>query len=187
MDWKDDPATEKQLLYICLLHHQPDRPLTKHEASELIAKAEQDPETPQAFRKMYEAIRNAHEEERNFAESRDDFAFYLRQNVADAKEEVANAQAKDVENLRAHLRSAIEERLTFWKDTFRDVADTEEYSLQGIELHLEFGHRFHIPTSDQVQTLINALDASSATWDKDDLSLFYKFLEQNFPELVRIP
>ena len=52
-------------------------------------------------------------------------------------------------------------------------------------LYMKYGCRFVPPTHDQVQEVLDALDAASPVWDLDNTQLFYQTLELNFPELVR--
>ena len=58
-------------------------------------------------------------------------------------------------------------------------------SMQVFELYQMQGCRFFPPNHEQVQELLDALDAAMQLWDRDNPELFYQTLELNFPHLVR--
>jgi hypothetical protein len=58
-------------------------------------------------------------------------------------------------------------------------------STQVSGLYKRYGCRFAIPTHEQAQVILDALDSAMALWDRDYPELFYETLELNFPELVR--
>ena len=56
-----------------------------------------------------------------------------------------------------------------------------------LELYQKHGCRFAVPSRQQVQDVLDALDAAMPVWEKEHPELFYQTLELNFPELLRRP
>jgi hypothetical protein len=56
---------------------------------------------------------------------------------------------------------------------------------QPIKLYLEQGYRFKQPSTKHLQDVLDALDADSATWDRETPEYLFQTLEHNFPELLR--
>jgi hypothetical protein len=76
-------------------------------------------------------------------------------------------------------------RQEFWLDTCREVTQMHIGSPQVLDLYRSFGCRFCVPTHEQVQHVLDALDGAVASWEKLYPRLFFETLELNFPELVR--
>ena len=85
----------------------------------------------------------------------------------------------------ADPRLTPEERQEFWIDTCREVTQMHIVSQVVLEHYQKHGCRFAVPTRQQVQDVLDALDAAMPKWEKEYPELFYQTLELNFPELVR--
>jgi hypothetical protein len=84
-----------------------------------------------------------------------------------------------------HSKAPPHDRQQFWIDTCREVREMRLVSPRKSELHQQHGCRFSVPTTQQVQFILNALDSALPGWDRNHPELFYQTLELNFPELVR--
>jgi hypothetical protein len=90
------------------------------------------------------------------------------------------------ENRFEKLEAALYDRRQFWMDTCREVLEMQTASRQVLELHIEHGCRFRVPSHTQVQYILDALDSALPGWDRDHPELFYRTLELNFPELLHV-
>ncbi len=110
-------------------------------------------------------------------------AYHLRT----AAEKAAHALTVNPEgpNVRADSVATATGRREFWLDTCRDTKEMHIASVQVFELYRNYGCRFFSPNAQQVQVILDALDAASPLWDRDHPELFFQTLELNFPELVR--
>ena len=79
------------------------------------------------------------------------------------------------------------ERQEFWIDTCREVTQMHIVCQAVLELYQKHGCRFAVPSRQQVQDVLDALDAAMPVWEKEHPELFYQTLELNFPELLRRP
>jgi hypothetical protein len=79
------------------------------------------------------------------------------------------------------------EREGFWADTCREATQMQHQSkpAMAMELYRKYGCRFCQPERQQIQYVLNALDAAVPGWEKEHPELFYQTLELNYPELVR--
>jgi len=84
------------------------------------------------------------------------------------------------------LEAALYDRRQFWMDTCREVQEMRAASRQVLALHMEHGCRFCVPAHTQVQYILDALDSAVPGWDRDHPDLFYRTLELNFPQLLRV-
>src|SRR5437879_13180728 len=75
-------------------------------------------------------------------------------------------------------------RQEFWVDTCREVMQMHVGSPQVLDLYRTFGCRFCVPTHEQVQYVLDALDSAMPNWEKLHPRLFYETLEPHFPEFV---
>ena len=182
MNWRDDLATEKQLNYLKQFGYVPDGPLTKGEASDLIAQFSEDPER-QAIRDENHATKC----EQEFQEREQNLAFHLRAEYEEAKRAAEKAERGEIRDAKMYLRDTQNERLCFWQDAFRqpDEMETGVTNQQATKLYFAQGHRFEMPPRGTIQTLLDALDASSSTWDTETPEYFFQTLEHNFPEQLR--
>jgi hypothetical protein len=80
---------------------------------------------------------------------------------------------------------AAPDRLDFWGDTCREITEMHKASERVLRLYQKFGCRFTVPSRQQVQSVLEALDSALPQWEKQHPELFYTTLELNFPELVR--
>ena len=80
---------------------------------------------------------------------------------------------------------AVVEREEFWADTCREATQMQHASPVAMRLYRKHGCRFCPPGKQQIQYVLNALDAAVPGWEKEHPELFYQTLELNYPELVR--
>ena len=173
MTWKDEPATEIQLGHLRRLGYEPDRPVTKGEAAQLISDFEElsgSPATPKG------------DDDLEFARIS---AYRLRVKVENARRAAAQGSIRPLENPRHLLEVAVAERREFWADTCSEADKMHLVCTQVLALHKQHGCRFAVPTADQVQAILDSLDSALPEWDRDHPELFYQTLELNFPELLR--
>ncbi len=77
------------------------------------------------------------------------------------------------------------ERQDFWISTCQDVTHMNICSQQVLDFYQKHGCRFTVPSRQQVQDVLDALDTAMPHWEKEHAELFYQTLELNFPELLR--
>jgi hypothetical protein len=169
MNWSSEPATESQLSRLRQLGYAADCPLTKGEAAYLIKILEEQGSGLQG-RELHLAKH---------------VAYALRLAIEHTRRARAEAATEQIERLEHSLALAIARRREFWTDTCRDPAQMQARSAPVMDLYMKYGCRFVPPTHEQVQVVLEALDAASPVWDRDNSELFYQTLQLNFPELVR--
>ncbi len=76
-------------------------------------------------------------------------------------------------------------RQDFWLDSCREVTQMHHASSQVMELYKLCGCRFSMPTAQEVQEVLDALDNAVPEWETAHPELFYSTLELNFPELLK--
>ena len=172
MNWSNEPAAESQLGRLRQFGYSAECPLTKGEAAYLINLFEQRPQTEAAGggKAGVEVARH--------------LAYALRLTVEHTRRAVAEAGTEQAE-LQHGLDSAITRRQQFWIDSCRNPVRMQSRSASVLDLYMKHGCRFVAPEHEQAQGVIDALDAASPAWDRDNPELFYQTLELNFPELVR--
>jgi uncharacterized tellurite resistance protein B-like protein len=187
------PATEKQLAYLNLFGFVPDRPLTIVEASALIEQFSGDPERQKVRDGNY-----VNQKLKDYDDLNTNQAFYMRNDIDEAKRELEKAEEDDTNDAEAivdyvenveYVRNC---RLDFWADTF-DLPVNIQYGTyrqcsvyeQKTKFYLANGYRFELPAPEQIQVVLDILDADSATWDKDMPESFFQTLEHSFPQLLR--
>ena len=70
-------------------------------------------------------------------------------------------------------------------DTCRDPAEMKTHVPEVREFYMKYGCQFVVPTHEQVQEILDALDSALPDWDRNRADLFYQTLELNFPGLRR--
>ena len=175
-------ATEKQLQYLEVFGYISDKPLTKEDASILIAQFSEDPE-----RRRIRDKNQAEKTEQGFAERERNLAYHLRSEFDQAKQSAEKAERADIRDAKMYLKDTRNERLWFWQDTFRtpDQMEGSGTNEQAIRLYFAQGYRFEMPSEENTNVILDALDANSPTWDKDVPEYFFSTLENNFAELVK--
>jgi hypothetical protein len=159
MDRTEQPATDIQLKRLQQLGHQANHVLTREEASHLIREMEHHNTSPRAFelRKQLEHVRMA----------------------------LAAALKEEEATLESNLRELRAQRREYWLNSCRETHQMHDASNQMLGLYMKYGCRFTVPSFEQVQEVLDALDSAMPTWDADHPELFYSTLELNFPELMR--
>jgi hypothetical protein len=196
MDWADDPATEQQLLRLKQLGFVVTTPLTLTGAARLIRQYSKHPVRTTAapsFLGTQTAVQDLPAkpkpleaqtaQQTSISESARMHVYRLRVAVDDAK--LALAATPNGPNVRADFASRTAMRREFWMDTCRTAKEMLIASVQVLEFYQNHGARFSTPTNEQVQEILDALDAAMPTWDKDHPELFYLTLQLNFPSLLR--
>ncbi len=173
MNWKDEPATENQLGHLRRLGYEPEGPLTKGEAAQLIDDFEAGPT------RRIPLVENRPSDVTNVS------AYQFRLTVEAAKQAIAAPGGGESQSCRHALEAALAERLEFWADTCSDADKMHLVSTQVLTLYKKHGCRFAIPTAEQVQVILDTLDAALPMWDREHPELFYETLELNFPQLLR--
>ena len=174
MNWKDEPATENQLDHLRRFGYEPDSPLTKGEAAQLINDCEALPKEQRGPSAQSDNLELATHS-----------AYRLRLEMETAKRGPAQISGPQIQNPRHTLELAIAERQEFWADTCSDADRVHLVSPQALALHRRHGFRFAVPALEQVQAILDALDPVMPYWDREHPELFYQTLELNFPDLIR--
>ena len=174
IDWADGPATEAQLSNLRRLGYQPLHPLTTGRAAHLICYFEERPQ-----REESSAENGVREITKRQAHS-------LQHAVEEAERALQGATKEATVKLQHILAVAMERRQGFWIDTCREPPQMRDCSLQVLDLFMRYGCRFLVPSGEQVQEILNALDLLMPLWDRFQPELFYQTMELNFPELDRL-
>src|SRR5215472_11531640 len=153
MTWKDEPATEIQLGHLRRLGYEPDRPLTKGEAAQLIGDFEQ---------LSRGAVAAKGDDDLELARIS---AFRLRVRVEHARQAAKQGEGRQLENPRHLLEVAVAERQEFWADTCSESDKMHLVCTQVVALHKQHGCRFAVPTAEQVQAILDSLDSALPEWD----------------------
>lgn len=78
-------------------------------------------------------------------------------------------------------------RQEFWIETCREATQRHACTPRVLEFYQKHGCRFTAPNAQQVQDILEALDAALPAWEEQHPELFFQALELNFPELLRNP
>lgn len=175
-----EPATEKQIKYLSVFGYVQTGPLTRQEASELLSRFEEDPEHLEI-----RAENNALQMRRQMEFDSTHAAQVLHEIFAKAADELKHAQQGEITDAREEFKEATKQRITFWKDTFREPAESTGEWEQSFELFEQYGHRFKVPSTKQITEILAALDEKAPTWDTEFPHVFYQTMELNFPQLLR--
>jgi hypothetical protein len=210
MDWQEEPATNQQLLRLKSYGFVPTCALTITQAARLIRQfskhpsgASAQPEVPPAFSPAPASHPVAQTYEMHAPDGRSEAPlFHAHSVLTGASEETASSHAHrlhlavkaaqqtvarnpDRLGVRADLRSAILARQQFWLDTCHDHKDPHAISQHALEFHRHYGAAFFPPTFEEVQEVLEALDAAMPEWDQHHPELFYEALKLNFPSLLK--
>jgi len=172
--WNDEPATEIQVNHLRRLGYEPEHPLTKGEALQLIQQFKHRPETHRSPGESPQAGGGAE-------------AWRLRREVEAAREAMASVQGSERAPAEYRLAEAICRRQEFWMDTCREPGKMRNGAPQVFELYMKHGCRFSEPARGRVQEILDALDGAAPGWDQEHPELFYQTMEMNFRELLRHP
>ncbi len=207
MDWKEEPATQQQLLRLQEYGFVPTFPLTVTQAARLIRqyKHPQRPAAASALEPPAAKVQILEQEKTvprpeplprvmtrqsappapvgKVSESARSYVLQLRLNVESC--ECALVEHPDRPGGKADVHSAVSARQRFWLDTCRDGFDLQAASAQAIEFHDHYGLHYFPPTWDEVAEILVALDTAMPGWDQDHPELFYETLRLNFPSLQR--
>ncbi len=203
MDWKEEPATQQQLLRLQEYGFVPTCQLTVTQAARLIRQykhphparaAPVEQTNPQALvakepapvltrTAPARAERAVSTPTPMVSDRAKIYAYQLRLAVEAA--ERALSENPDRPGGRADVHSAIAARQRFWLDTCRDGFDLEAACPQAIEFHDHIGLRYFPPSWDEVAEVLAALDCGLPGWDKEHPELFYETLKLNYPSLLR--
>lgn len=151
MNWDAEPATEKQLNYLKMFGYEPDRQLTKTEAHDLLSKFEEDPERCRIrdeTRKKESAIAAK--------ECMENLAHCLHRDCIFAAKEYERAERDGKRDAHEELKGCLKTRIDFWKETI-DLRGRLDEAFQTFGLCEKYGQRFKMPSSKQIQSILDAL------------------------------
>src|SRR5512133_151119 len=211
MDWKEEPATNQQLLRLQEYGFVPTFSLTVTQAARLIRQYSKHPGRAPAPEAAPVAVPAAAPELQPhlapaapryaraavaaepppplpapsvaLSETARMHADRLRQAIKEAEQLLA--QSPERLGVRADLLSTIAARQQFWLDTCRADTEGSSASVHALEFFHHYGAHFFAPTWEEVQEVLDALDRAMPWWDKDHPELFYEALRINFPSLLR--
>ncbi len=173
MNWTEQAATESQLRHLQEFGYTPDHTLTRDEATRLLMEME-------ASLRVRPAITRPGSGPTASSKGQTPFDFHARvQALSDGGDGDNGGQESGW-----LLREAIARRQQFWMDTCREPSSMHHRSPQAMELYMKHGCVFVTPSGEQIQEILDALDASMQGWDRDYPQLFFQTLELNFPNLV---
>ena len=159
MDRSEQPATDIQIKRLQQLGHQASRLLRREDAAQLIREIESHIALPRAFE--------------------------LRKELESVKLALVGALSEEEPELQTRLEELKRMRREYWIDSCSEPAQMRDASNQVLGLYMKYGCRFTVPSFEQVQEVLDALDSVMPTWDAEHQELFYGTLELNFPELIR--
>lgn len=168
MHLTDEPATEIQLSTLRRFGYQPDHPLSRGEAAQILMNYQHAP-APEATPPYLSP----------------QHPYYLRKCVEEAKLRLQQASPAIRDALDQEYKSAMSLRQEFWIDTCREMTRMQLAWPEIRSLYQVQGCRFVTPNREQTQEVLDALDAAMLNWDKDYPRIFYQTLELNFPQLVQ--
>jgi hypothetical protein len=171
MDWAHEPATEHQVAQLRDLGYAMVRPLSVTEAASLIRQ----------YKKQSASLKTAQTAPGQSPR------ITMRTPAESAPPTQIAMMGTRVPPPVAEDAPAAESvaRLEFWVDTCRELKDMRIASVKIYELRQRFGFRFHMPSCEQVEEILGALDGAMPAWEQDNPELFFQTLELNFPDLVR--
>jgi len=114
-------------------------------------------------------------------------AFDLNRKLESTKLALVGALTEEEPQLRAELEQLRLQRREYWLNSCREPGQMSDRSTQVLELYMKYGCRFTVPSFEQAQVTLDALDSAMPGWDENHQELFYSTLELNFPELLRRP
>jgi|OpeIllAssembly_1097287.scaffolds.fasta_scaffold776249_1 hypothetical protein len=169
MNWSNEPATEQQLSFLQHCGYVADHPLTRSDAAEII-------------KHVREQTENRIDEGAQWITELTKRGKY---HLGMVTEPAGSAPRQDSVNSRSAAATLVERRKEFWLDTCREMTEMHSASPQAVELYQKHGCRFAVPSHDEVQEVLDALDSALKNWEVEHPELFYQTLEINFPELVK--
>ncbi len=195
MDWKEEPASNQQLLLLQQYGFVPTCPLTVTQAARLIRQYSKRPVSaaPKQSGPGSAAARaapvqpglplQAHIQAEALSQAARTHVYNLRLAVLAAAHTLK--ENPDRPGVRADLHATLAARQQFWWDTCRDHREMVGASEHAQEFCRHFGARFFTPPWEAVQEVLDALDGAVPGWDKNHPELFYETLKLNFPSLLR--
>jgi hypothetical protein len=171
MDRTHEPATEVQLRRLQQLGCDPGRALSREEAAGLLHELE---------------LRSHRSEEGAPASTQKrSRAVQLRLSLEDAKLLLIAALPSEEPVLLAQFERLRAERMEFWINTCREPELMHDKCAETLELYRKHGCLYTVPNHEQVQEVLDALDAAIPAWDVEHPELYFTTLELNFPQLLK--
>ncbi len=193
MNWADEPATEQQVAQLRTLGFNLARPLTLTEAANLIRQYKRQrshrvPPVALQNREMEQATANVSVSPnppapKDLPRRRFELCTHPPQQVPGAAGHVGDACPSPASVQDSGSPDA--PRVDFWLDIFREVKDMRVASVKVFELRLKHGAHFLLPSREQAQDILDALDNALPNWERDNPEFFFQTLELNFPELIQ--
>lgn len=172
MQLTDEPATEMQISTLRKFGYQPDHPLSRGEAAQILMNYQHAPApVPPEATPPHLTPHHPH---------------YLRKCVEEVKLRLRQASPDIRDAVEQEYQSAVSMRQEFWIDTCREMTQMQLAWPEIRSLYQVQGCRFATPNREQTQEVLDALDAALTSWDKDYPQIFYQTLELNFPQLLQV-
>jgi hypothetical protein len=114
----------------------------------------------------------------------------INEAIVKARAELVQCQAwkppikEDVKAAKDELADALDSRIDFWRDTFREEPEGV-YEADAYGLWLDYGEKFTAPTRSKTAQILATLDNQYPGWDSKSAEPFYATLKANFPERIR--
>jgi hypothetical protein len=173
MNWTEQPATESQIRHLHEFGYAPDHPLNRDEAARLLHELETSMQVKTAVNRPGGAAGPPTSQQTAF-----DFHARVRSLSSGGE-----GDGVGIHHSEWAVGEAVRRRQQFWMDSCREPALMQHRSPQAVELYMKHGCLFVTPSAEQVQEILDALDASMQCWDRDYPQLFFQTLELNFPNL----
>jgi len=170
MNATNEPATEQQISFLKHCGRAVDHPLTRSDAADLIKQVRERAEQGAGV-----GTRSAGQNARRGG-------YHLGMVLEEGNLVVAEQGPAGSSRIAGSLP---ERRREFWLDTCREMTEMHSASPQAVELYQKQGCRFAVPSHDEVQEVLDALDSALKNWEQEHPELFFQTLELNFPELVK--
>jgi hypothetical protein len=110
----------------------------------LISQFSEDPE-----RLQIRDEKQREQEERDFEEDQNHRSYRIHQQLNEAQKGLSQAKRGEIQDYRFEVREMKDARITFWRDTFRDIAQMEDFSKQGTDLYSGFGFGLRCPLTNK--------------------------------------
>jgi len=103
--------------------------------------------------------------------------------IEDLDEERKNLP-EEIKDLKEEIKESETNRIDFWLFSFK-FDSMGEYGEPCSDLYERFGNGFKCPSKKILSEILRELDEENFEWDKQDLSAFYRRLQQLHPELKK--
>lgn len=109
----------------------------------------------------------------------------LRRAVEALRQALEAGAAPDPAGMEKELGQAVADRQRFWADACCDSGTGKPLFKAAGELRRKYGWRLCTPSPEQVQFILDLLDATFPAWDRERPAYFFDKLETHFPHLQK--